>query len=323
MPDRRPPARRYADARLPQREEPRRPGAPREQQRGRGNARSQSAGRPRSRSTKRPKQQKLPKQKSTRTSSYAGPPVVTDKVLTLPNVLSVLRLLGVPVFLVAALVQHDDTLALAVLVLAGLTDLLDGWLARRLRQVSRIGALLDPVADRCYVLAVVLGMAARGVIPWWFAVLLPLRDVLLLGLVPSLRSRGLNVLPVHFLGKAATFNLLIAFPLLYFAHSTGHPVDASLQRSHTEIASEVARALGWAFAGWGAGLYWWAGFLYLGQVRRLLATVPPLAGAAKATSPKPAKAARAPKSAKPSKPSKSAKSSKPRRGGTKGGPRRA
>lgn len=295
MADRRAPDRGYGSPRMPER----RGGRPRDDVRGRGQAprkpakgssRNPAKGRPKGRSRDR-----LP-------STYATQQEPSDAVVTLPNLLTVLRLVGVPVFLVAAVVQHDHALALGVLVLGGITDLLDGWLARRLNQRSRLGEVLDPIADRVYVLAVVLGMAAAGVIPWWLAVLLPLRDVLLLGLVPSLRSRGLSRLPVHFVGKAATFNLLIAFPLLFFANTVGHPVAAGLERSHTEVVCEVARALGWAFAGWGAGLYWWAGFLYLGQVRRLLATTPPL-----------------PKSqVKPARPAKPAKPAK----APKGGPRR-
>jgi cardiolipin synthase (CMP-forming) len=91
---------------------------------------------------------------------------------------------------------------------------------------------------------------------------IPLRDVLLWCLVPLLRSRGYSSLPVHFLGKAATFNLLYAFPLLLLAQGDG--------TGHT-----LALVFGWAFTLWGIGLYWCAGLLYVGQVRRLLQTVPP------------------------------------------------
>ncbi len=81
-------------------------------------------------------------------------------------------------------------------------------------------------------------------------------------LVPLLRTRGYSALPVHFLGKAATFNLLYAFPLLLLGDGEG-------------AAAELAVVLGWAFAFWGIGLYWWAGVLYARQVRRLLASTPP------------------------------------------------
>jgi cardiolipin synthase (CMP-forming) len=178
------------------------------------------------------------------------------RVWTVPNALSILRLLGVPLFLWLVLGPEADGWALAVLAASGVTDYLDGYLARRLDQASKLGQVLDPVADRLYILAVVIGLAIRDVVPWWFAVILPLRDVLLWGLVPILRTRGYSALPVHFLGKAATANLLYAFPLLLLGD--GHGVVASL-----------ARVFGWAFAIWGTGLYWWAGLLYAWQVRKL------------------------------------------------------
>lgn len=183
-------------------------------------------------------------------------------VLTLPNAVSALRLLGVPVLLWLVLGPHADALALLVLLVAGVTDWLDGFLARRLGQESRVGELLDPVADRLYILAVVIGLVGRGIIPWWVGALLPLRDVLLWLLVPLLRTRGYTALPVHYLGKAATFNLLYAFPLLFWS-------------SHSGTTARLAEVLGWAFAIWGIGLYWWAGVLYAWQVRRLLAEQPP------------------------------------------------
>jgi len=180
-------------------------------------------------------------------------------VWTLPNVLSALRLLGVPLFLWLVLGPEADAWALLVLVVSGITDYLDGWLARRLDQLSVVGQILDPVADRLYILAVVVGLALRDIIPWWLAISLPLRDLLMWGLVPLLRTRGYSALPVHFLGKAATFNLLYAFPLLLLGDGEG------------TIAS-LAEVFGWAFAFWGIGLYWWAGVLYTWQVRKLLAT---------------------------------------------------
>ena len=185
----------------------------------------------------------------------------SDRVLTVPNLLSVLRLLGVPVFLYLALGPEYDELALIVLMVAGITDYLDGKLARTLNQTSKIGQLLDPVADRLYILSVLVALAIRGIIPVWLAVLLPLRDVLLFVLVPFLRTRGYTALPVHFLGKAATACLLYAFPFLLLGDDQGAVAD-------------LANVFGWAFAIWGAGLYWWAGLLYAWQVRRLLTETP-------------------------------------------------
>ncbi|RYE76003.1 MAG: CDP-alcohol phosphatidyltransferase family protein, partial [Myxococcales bacterium] len=113
-----------------------------------------------------------------------------------------------------------------------------------------------------YILAVVVGLAFRDIIPWWVAIILPLRDLLLWGLVPFLRTRGYSALPVHFLGKAATFNLLYAFPLLFVGDGEGS-------------AAVLARTFGWAFAIWGMALYWWAGILYAWQVRKLLGDTEP------------------------------------------------
>lgn len=184
---------------------------------------------------------------------------VRPLVWTIPNAISALRLLGVPLFLWLVLGPEADAWALAVLVVSGVTDWLDGWLARRWDQRSVVGQILDPVADRLYILAVVVGLGWREIIPWWLALSLPLRDALMWGLVPLLRTRGYSSLPVHFLGKAATFNLLYAFPLLLLGDGDG-------------AVARLAEVFGWAFAFWGVGLYWWAGVLYAWQVRTLLAT---------------------------------------------------
>jgi cardiolipin synthase len=179
-------------------------------------------------------------------------------VWTLPNAISGLRLLGVPLFLWLVLGPEADVLALLLLMVSGITDWLDGFLARRLDQASKLGEILDPVADRLYILAVVIGLAVRDIIPWWVALILPARDAFLWCLVPFLRTRGYSALPVHFLGKAATFNLLYAFPLLFIGDGTG-------------TIATLGKMFGWAFAIWGIGLYWWAGVLYAWQVRKLLA----------------------------------------------------
>jgi cardiolipin synthase len=139
---------------------------------------------------------------------------VSHRVLTIPNVISIIRLAGVPLFLWLVLVPEADGWALAVLFVSGLSDYADGYLARKLDQTSKLGEILDPVADRLYILSTVIGLAARDIIPWWVAIILPARDAFLWCLVPFLRTRGYSSLPVHFLGKAATANLLYAFPLL-------------------------------------------------------------------------------------------------------------
>lgn len=182
----------------------------------------------------------------------------TDRVWTIPNVISIIRLAGVPLFLWLILGPEADGWALVVLMLSGVTDYLDGYLARKLGQTSKLGEILDPVADRLYILSTVIGFAARDIIPLWLAVILPLRDALLWVLVPFLRTRGYSSLPVHFLGKAATAALLYAFPLLLLGDGEG-------------VVATLAKVFGWAFAIWGTALYWWAGLLYAWQVRKLLA----------------------------------------------------
>ncbi|CUU59502.1 CDP-diacylglycerol--glycerol-3-phosphate 3-phosphatidyltransferase [Frankia sp. CcI49] len=181
----------------------------------------------------------------------------SDRIWTIPNLLSGLRLLGVPLFLWLALGPEADGAALGVLAFAGVSDYLDGKLARVLNQTSRLGVMLDPLADRLYILATIVALTLRDIVPLWFAVLLVARDAALLLLVPILRRLGVGTaLPVHYLGKAATFNLLYAFPLLL------------LSAGDSWLAT-AARPVGWAFAIWGVALYWWSGLLYFEQARRL------------------------------------------------------
>jgi cardiolipin synthase len=187
----------------------------------------------------------------------------TDAVFTVPNILSFARLLGVPVFLWLLLGPHADGWALTILMVSGFTDWADGVLARKLNQTSKLGALLDPVADRLYILATLVGLVLRHVIPWWLAALIIGRDAVLLATVPVLRRRGLTALPVHYLGKAATFNLLYAFPLLLIG-------------THDGTVGDIAKPIAWAFTIWGTALYLWAGGLYLLQVKRI-AALPPVA----------------------------------------------
>ncbi|HEY6421841.1 MAG TPA: CDP-alcohol phosphatidyltransferase family protein [Pseudonocardiaceae bacterium] len=182
-----------------------------------------------------------------------------DRVLTLPNALTLLRLAGVPLFLWLLLgPQHRDLLAVLVLALSGLTDWLDGKLARLLNQSSRLGALLDPAVDRLYTLSTLLAFGVRDILPWWVIAVLVGRDLVLLLTLPVLRHHGYGPLPVHYLGKAATLCLLYGFPLLLLAAN----VQGWLQ--------VVAQAFAVAFTGWGGALYVWSGVLYLLQARLIV-----------------------------------------------------
>jgi cardiolipin synthase len=184
---------------------------------------------------------------------------LSSRVWTVPNVLSMLRLAGVPLFLYWALVAEHDGRAILLLMAAGASDYFDGLIARRWNSFTRLGQLLDPLADRLYILATLLALVARDGLPWWWAVVLIARDVALLPTIPLLRRHGYGPLPVHFLGKAATFNLLYAFPMLLAALP-----------SNDGLLATVFRPMGWAFAAWGSVLYLWAGILYVVQVRQLL-----------------------------------------------------
>jgi cardiolipin synthase len=179
-----------------------------------------------------------------------------SRVLTLPNVISLIRLLLVPVFAVLAW-QGEDLAALYVLAVSGASDWLDGVLARSLHQQSRLGELLDPAADRLFILVTLLVLAARSDIPWWLVAAIVGRDVVLALLLWVLLRTGVGPLPVHFVGKAATFALLYAFPLLLLAQWDG-------------VVGSIAGVLGWAFAWWGIGLYWLAALIYLRQSVRAL-----------------------------------------------------
>jgi len=185
-------------------------------------------------------------------------PARDQGIWTVPNALSLLRLLGVPLFLWLALGPHADGWAIVVLMVAGVTDYLDGMIARRFNQFSRLGTVLDPAADRLYILAAIIALTVRDIVPLWLAVVLLARDMLLLPTLPVLHRHGYGPLPVHIVGKAATLALLYALPLLLLAAG-----DNTL--------ADVARPLGWAFTVWGVGLYWLAAWLYLLQFRQVLA----------------------------------------------------
>ena len=176
-----------------------------------------------------------------------------DRIWTLPNALSVLRLLGVPVFLWLLLGPEEDGWALVILMVSGFTDWLDGKLARWLNQSSRLGALLDPAADRLYIVATLVALAIRDVIPVWVVALLVGRELVLGVMLLVLRHYGYPPLQVHYLGKAATLLLLYAFPALLIADGEGW-------------LAELAEPIAWALTIWGTALYLLAGLLYVVQV---------------------------------------------------------
>ncbi len=175
------------------------------------------------------------------------------RIWTIPNLVSFARLLGVPIFLWLFLGAHLDGWAVVVLVLGGFSDWVDGFLARRLEQVSRLGELMDPLADRLYIFATLVALTVRDVVPLWFALALIARELVLAVCLLVLRRYGYGPPPVHYLGKAATFILLGAFPVLLLAFAV-------------PATDGWAYPVGWGLAWWGLVLYWVAGGLYVQQV---------------------------------------------------------
>jgi cardiolipin synthase len=180
-----------------------------------------------------------------------------DRLLTIPNLLSVIRLALVPVFLWLLLGPKADGWALAILVYAGVSDWADGKIARLFNQTSRLGAMLDPAADRLYTLATVVAFVVRDIVPWWIAALLVLRDVVVGICIWVLGRKGFAPPEVTYIGKAATFNLLYAMPLMLLAQGGS-------------TAATMARPVAYAFAIWGGALFLWSGVLYLVQTRAAL-----------------------------------------------------
>ena len=173
----------------------------------------------------------------------------TSRVWTIPNIISMLRIVLIVAF-ATLLARHDDGWAIAALVAAGVSDFFDGFLARRWNQVTTLGRVLDPAADRLLTLAVVIGLGLRAIIPWWLVAALLARDAvvgiaLLIG-----KRRGVGTPQVTFVGKAATFGLYWFLPLSYLAY--GH--------------SDAWHAVGIWGAAVSAAVYWFAGLGYVRDV---------------------------------------------------------
>jgi cardiolipin synthase len=165
----------------------------------------------------------------------------SSRILTVPNLLTLVRALGIPLFLWLFLVQHDAAWSFVVLALGAMTDYFDGKIARALDQVSSLGAAMDPSIDRIYIASTVIALAMRNFIPWWMVIVLALRDLWMVVALIVKRKRTGQVFEVTYLGKAATFNLLYAFPFLLL--------------SAKGFFGEVMHIFGWSFALWGTGLY--------------------------------------------------------------------
>jgi cardiolipin synthase len=178
-------------------------------------------------------------------------------IWTVPNFISFLRIASIP-FIAWLVANHFLIQSLIVMAISGASDGLDGFIARRFNQVSLLGQLLDPIADRLLIICSALSLGIAGIVPWWLLIFICMRDVVLALQILILSQHGYGPLPVHFVGKVGTAMLLISIPVLiisdlvrnwffYFAHCTG-------------------LALVW----WGLGLYWLAAIIYLRQGYKLL-----------------------------------------------------
>ncbi|WP_298441787.1 CDP-alcohol phosphatidyltransferase family protein [Gordonia sp. (in: high G+C Gram-positive bacteria)] len=196
-------------------------------------------------------------------------PVPADRIWTVPNALSMMRLVLIPVFIWLLMFQDSPGWAFVVLFVSGASDWLDGKLARWLDQSSQIGALLDPAADRLYVVIIPICFGLKGYVPWWIIGVIIARDVLLLATAPLLSSRGVTALPTLYIGKAATFALMSSFPWLLAGQIDG-------------VIGTVCFPIGWAFLIWGVVLYVWSLILYWIQTVAVVRRMPraPSAGAA-------------------------------------------
>ena len=170
-------------------------------------------------------------------------------ILNIPNALTALRALGVPVFLYLFLVAEQPIASFVVIALGGITDYLDGKVARALNQTSDFGAKFDPTVDRLYIAAVIIALAIKDYLPWPLVVAIIARDLILFLVIIYQKLRGIPFFEVSFLGKAATFNLLYAFPFLLL--------------EEVAVIGPWCFAAGWSFAIWGISLYFYTGIQYL------------------------------------------------------------
>jgi cardiolipin synthase (CMP-forming) len=141
-----------------------------------------------------------------------------DRILTVPNAVTTLRLLCIPLFVWLLFGAHRQTAAAGLLAALGATDWVDGYVARRFHQVSTLGKVLDPVADRVLVATAVISVIVAGAVPLWFGVATVAREVLVSVAVLTLAALGAERIDVLWVGKAGTFGLMVAYPIFLVAH---------------------------------------------------------------------------------------------------------
>jgi len=177
---------------------------------------------------------------------------MSSSVISVPNALTFLRFLGIPLFIYLTLNLEADGWAIVVLAIGGATDYFDGKIARAWNQTSRLGELADPAIDRLYILAILVVFLIRDIIPVWMILIIVGRDLALALITILMNRKGISPFTVTYLGKAATFNLMYAFPFILLA------------QSETAFGT-VAFVLGWSFAIWGMALYISTGISYARQ----------------------------------------------------------
>lgn len=170
----------------------------------------------------------------------------TDRVVTIPNVITVVRLSLLPVFLWLLFAKDDRASAAWLLAGLGATDFLDGYIARHFHQVSELGKVLDPVADRLLLFVGVGGILVDGSVPAWFAVAVLVREALVAGATLVLAALGASRIDVTWFGKAGTFGLMLAFPLFLASESTVGWADQA--EVFAWITGLVGLALAWVAA---------------------------------------------------------------------------
>lgn len=174
--------------------------------------------------------------------------VVDAGIFTIPNGISVIRAIGIPLFLWLYLHSHLVLLSFFVLSLGAITDYLDGKIARALHQESAFGAALDPAIDRAYLAATVIALAIRDMIPWWIVIFLITRDLWMALMLLVMKFRTGHAFNVSFLGKSATFALFYSFPFLLLSSSHGFGLALYI--------------VGWSLVWWGLALYLLTAVIY-------------------------------------------------------------
>lgn len=178
-------------------------------------------------------------------------------ILTVPNLISLGRIAGAPLFAYVLLVGDDRHTAAWLLGALGATDWLDGWLARRMGTVSDLGKILDPVADRALIVIAALAVLVDGSFPFWLGVVILVREALVSLAVLGLAALGAARIDVVWVGKAGTLALMFAVPFFLIA-------EAGLSWS------DIARPIAWAFAAGALVLGWWAAVSYIPLASRAL-----------------------------------------------------